>query len=369
MLLKFFMKVCAVCVPVVLVMAIVNYSIDPALVIREYNYSEQVATGILEGYNVAIDTNFNERKLQRLLIYGNNRNFDRVILGSSRVMSIPTEAFGLGDCFINGVSGAVIEDIIGIIGMYDIDNTLPHEFVLGIDPWLLNENHGNTRYLELTDEYNDYSERLGISLLSVSRFIMNTQRIVQLLSPTYFQASLRSISLSPKKLYSAIMNSGLSIDPIIIDGVSLETTTILSDGSVVYNEARNNLSEEEVIRSVENDIVYNGLYQSSNYLELSPDIVQRFTILTDYLLSNNVSIVFLIAPLHPLMYQHVEENREYAMVLKSEEFVRDFAESRGIPVIGSFDPGRLGATGADFYDAIHPTREFMAALCENAFAR
>lgn len=50
------------------------------------------------------------------------------------------------------------------------------------------------------------------------------------------------------------------------------------------------------------------------------------------------------------------------MVVESEEFIRSFAEKRNINVIGSINPQAIGATDGDFYDALHPKREFFVEL-------
>lgn len=357
MVVKLLVRVIIAAFPVLFLMAAINYLSDPALVFSNGEYERQVANGILNNKNIGIVTNYNERSLQRFLIEGMKAPPDGIIVGSSRIMSIPPDSLGLENGFCNGVSGATIEDIISIIGMYENRNMLPKSIFIGIDPWLFNDNHGDTRYRELMPEYNDFSAKLNLKRLT-SALQSNAwyEKFEQAVSPTYFQASIDNIHV-----LRGIQRERPA--PLVTTGLYLEYTNKLADGSMVYSKEQNekpiDVIESEVISAINNG----DYYHSANYSVLSPVIINQFTNLVNYLQSNNVTVTFILPPFHPLYYTHIVENPEYRMLIESETLVRSFAEERGISVIGSVNPERVDAEAADFYDYIHPTREFMTTMC------
>jgi len=353
MAVKLILRAVLAAVLVLATVASVNYTVDPALVLRDGEYEARVAEGILGGKNVVLSDNLNERLLQRLLIMGLGEKPDAVVVGSSRAMLIPPDSLGAGNILCNGVSGAVIEDIIGVIALYDSRDMLPETVFISIDPWLFNASHMDTRYLELLEEYNSIAEKLWLreipETISTKGWYI---KIEQALSPTYFQASMSDLRHRPPS-------------PVILDDAPDELYLKLSDGSVVYPSDFRSKTSATVSDEVAALINTGYIYHSTHYTALSPVVSTQFIGLINYLESCGVTIEYILSPLHPLLYEYVREHPDYSVFLEAEVFVRDFAEQRGIPVTGSFDPERVGALAEDFYDAYHPTREFASRLCEN----
>ena len=79
---------------------------------------------------------------------------------------------------------------------------------------------------------------------------------------------------------------------------------------------------------------------------------ELFIRLIDYLLDDGMQIVFFLPPYHPRMYQEFAK-KETCIVLKIEEMLRSLAQSRNIPVFGSYDPGCFNLSSRDFFDAVH----------------
>lgn len=370
MALKLSFRIVLLVIPLLAVIAGTNYIMDPALLFHS-SFIEEVAQGITEGSNAALTAdNYDERKLQKLLIEGFSGTPDGIVLGSSRVMCIPCDALGFGQGFCHGVSGAVIEDMVSIVGMYEKKGHLPENVVIGIDPWLLNANHGDTRYRELIPEYNMFAEQLSVSAIkgekvySKNLYIMKAE---QLLSPTYFQSSLVRIMRTPTSLPEALRTVGDEPSPLIGSSVHPDYTNKLADGSIIYAETMHMQSEEAVSRSVAETIAAGTFYHSAGYREFSPEITDQLAKLIAFLQSRDISVTFVLPPLHPMFYDYITEHKEYQMLIASDSFIRTFAEERGIRVIGSVNPHRIGAQNSDFYDFMHPTREFMTAMCKSAF--
>lgn len=359
---KMLIRACLIVLPVVLVMASVNYTVDPAQVFDD-GFIQEVARGVLEGSNVALTAdNYNERRLQRLIISGLAEPPDGIALGSSRIFSIPCDAFGFEKGVNNGVSGAVMEDMLSMAELYDEYGMLPQTVVMGIDPWLFNANHGDTRYKELIPEYNRFAKKLQLP----AREEMGNIYTGQLFSPTYFQSAAGQIFHSPRSVMQAFQNMKNKPKPIISRDISSDYTNKLSDGSIFYKKEIRSQSEEKVSQSVTETIAAGHFYHSVHYSCLSPEIIDQLTKLVDFFKSNDITVKFVLSPLHPAFYEHIEQNEEYRMLLEAEPFILDFASERGIQVIGSYDPAKVGAENTDFLDFAHPTREFMILLCESA---
>jgi hypothetical protein len=353
MISKLIIRGIAAVLPALLTVAMINYRVDPALILRDGEYERQVAQGILDGKIVGITTNYSERKALRFAIQDMDTPPDGIIVGNSRVMSIPCDALGFSGGFNSGVSVATIIDIISIIGMYDSRNILPDSVVIGVDPFLFNDNHGNSRYMELITEYNEFSQKLGLERLSPSTPVTSfLTRMEQVISPSYFRASLQDIHRTPPI-------------PIMSDKILLSCNNRLPDGSIVYSDSYRFRTEEAVNREVLGSFNSVGTHQSSGYRELSSMIIKQFTALTNYLMEQNVNIILVLAPFHPLLYEQITQNSEYRLLVEAEDYIKKFATARNIDIIGSYDPSKVGAVGSDFYDGYHPKREFMEHLLNN----
>ena len=353
---KLFSRILLICLLVVVTMVPINYIVDPALMLRDGEYERTVAEGILAKKYVGVNDNYNERRYQRMFIRGLYEKPDAILVGSSRSMLIPCDALGEGNILCGGVTGAVMEDIIGIIAMYAGRNMLPDKVFICLDPWLFNDNHWDTRYRELIPEYNSIAEQLRLRPIPET---IQTQswymKIEQALSPAYFQESVRNIHHRPQK-------------PIVTDEYNVDFFSRLPDGTIAYPSDYTSRTEDEVADDVLAVINSGYIYHSTGYMLLSPVIAAQFASVINYFESVGVTAVFILPPLHPMLYAYISDNPDYYVFAEAEEFIFTFAEQRGITVVGSFDPHAIGASGADFYDAYHPTREFMARLCKDFFA-
>ena len=347
---KLLLKIALIALPVLLLMVSVSYIADPALILRDGEYERIAADSLREGKNIGLNGNCNERRLQRYFINGQKSAFDSIVLGSSRAMLIPGEVFGGDNVFNNGVTGATVEDLIGIISLYDARSILPERVFISIDPWLFNESHSDTRYKELTDEFNNISEKLNIKPLPNTLAQEGWFSKVSLaLDPSYFQASLKNLNNRPVK-------------PIVTDQTETDFLTKLCDGSVVYPQEfmnRTNAQKEAEIKVL---IAEDNIYHSGDYIVLSPVIITRFAGLINYLESEGVEIFFILCPLHPKLYEFTCSDPRYAMFGETEDFIREFASDRSIKTVGSFNPEAVGASEDDFYDAYHPTRGYLVRL-------
>lgn len=364
MAVKFFFRLVLLVLPALLVVAAMNYVMDPALRFHD-SYVEKMAQGILEGQNAIVTLNYDDRKLQRELISGFSASFapKRIFLGSSRILHTPVDTTLGNRGFNNGVTGARMEDFISIVGMYEDKNMLPDVIVISLDPWLFNANYRHDGYKELLAEYNAFADELQLQKIFDSNVYLG--KIGELFSPSYFQSSIGAALASPRVLVERIKTVNEELVPFITKNTSSEHTYKMFDGSRSSPEDFQPKPEAEMNESVQTAIHTGAFWHADGYRELSPAAMNQFESLIDFLENNHVAVVFILPPLHPIMYEHITVNPDLQMIIQSETYIRTFAGRRGIRIVGSFDPSRAGAGNTDFYDWAHPTRAFMSNMCKD----
>ena len=72
------------------------------------------------------------------------------------------EVRGCENGFVNGaMQGVVLDDVLGVYGLYDTADRRPRHVMLGVDPWT--ESAAGERWRSLGDEHAMVMRRAGIS--------------------------------------------------------------------------------------------------------------------------------------------------------------------------------------------------------------
>ena len=331
---KFINKIIIISLPVLIVLITVNYFGDAARIF-DSDYEKEMAETLMKGSFVTNISNYDERVFQKELINRMNNAPEILVLGSSRTMLINSTYFSNQTFFNNSVSGASIEDIIALFQTYKERNILPNKIIIGIDPWLLNENNGQSRWKSLEYFYNKYNKKTGSILVTNSSY-----KYSELFSLSYFQASIKAIP----KLFSGTSR------PIATQEKYNETNTKLSDGSLVYSADYRNATQNQINSKIDSYINGN-IYSIENFKSISDDIWSEFQEFISTLKKENISVELFLCPYAPKVYEKVSIN--YPNVVNSENLIVRFAKANGIKVYGSFDPYSLGFDETYFYDGMH----------------
>lgn len=331
---KFINKIIIISLPVLIVLITVNYFGDAARIF-DSEYEKEMAEILMNGSYVTNISNYDERIFQKELINRMNNAPEILVLGSSRTMLINSTYFPNQTFFNNSVSGASIEDIIALFQMYKERSILPNKIIIGIDPWLLNENNGQSRWKSLEYFYNKYNKKTGSILATNSSY-----KYSELFSLSYFQASIKSLP----KLFSGTSR------PIATQEKYNETNTKLSDGSLVYRADYRNATQNYINSKIEGYIAGN-IYSIENFETISDEIWTEFQNFVSTLRKEHISIEFFLCPYAPIVYDKIA--KEYPNVLQSESLIVNFAHDKGIKVHGSFNPYDLRFDEKYFYDGMH----------------
>lgn len=339
-----------------------TWVVDPANIKNDASYEAGVASILLSGRNVANLVNYEERILQKRFVGGQKATPDVVVLGSSRSMGIASASFPGRTLRNNAVSGASLEDYLGIYDLYLRKNLKPRLVVLGLEPWLVNSNNGQKRWEGLEEEYFEMMSRLGDvapggdtwARMKIKAHMV--QKYGEFLSPGYFNESL----------FNLVKKGRDGTRYWATDQVEGEVPIKAADGSYAYGVVMRQKSVEDVNIEARAFALANPIYSLGGFSRLDESRMRLLDGFVRYLENSGVKVVFFLPPYHPAAYGRIRLNPAYAMVPVSENWYRQLAQRHGIPVMGSFDPVPIGLSESDFYDGMHPKNQAVRGLILNS---
>ncbi len=369
---KFLLITAALFCAVMLLVAMVSYVIDPANLFhpdRDVALALQVVDILKTGRNADHLENYDERLVKRYLIYELPKA-ETVVLGSSRGALISKDMTG-DDSFLNlSVTRASVYDIIGMYGVLYQQNKQPGRVILSIDPWWLNDTY-DSKYFDgmLNDSYDAFvTAKLGVSssggkpvdarYLSSDYVPQGTvlpwqsggEALGELFHPAYFQSSLEHQFSET----AAVVPNG---DYLSVYGM------LRADGSYCYPQSFRE-SDAATIEARAREWLPNNVLGCETYAA-SGDITKHlFQAFVQSLVEDGIEVDFVLTPLNPIVYDHMEQNARYARALQAESWFFALAREFGLDIAGSFNPQTLGATVTDFYDAPHYKYENVAKLVQ-----
>jgi hypothetical protein len=329
---KFILKAFLLLSPILMLLIFVNYFGDAARLF-DNDYEKHMAEIIDNGKYVTNFVNYDERLFQKELISSKNIKPKLVIIGSSRTMLINSDLFPKSSLFNNSVSGASIGDIIAIYQLYKENHKLPQKIIIGIDPWTFNENSGKTRWKSISEYYYRFSN-------SKDKRNFLGFKYKELLSFSYFQSSV-------KELGNIIF---YNTKPLPSTNKFNHLATKLTDGSLVYGEQKRNSSSKEIENKIKS-YLSGEIYGVKNFDVISDKIWTEFEKLIIEIKKGSIEVEFFLSPYAPLVYERVA--KEYPMVLKTEQLIKDYARTNNLNLYGSFSPFELEMDESYFYDAMH----------------
>lgn len=343
--------------PVIMMVVIMNVLIDPANIYK-VGYEVKAAKLLVSGKNLAGMTNYDERLLQEEIIKRETVCPTTIILGSSRVMTMSEETIPISNYRNHGVSGAVLFDYLGILGVYEACDKMPEQVIIGLDPWILNENNGESRYQSLIEYIDAFQETLGIKQRTGNKYLGSVEKRLQFLSIPYFQSSVKKLLISSKES----LNFGRDIDFYELANnfsiTDVKEAVRYTDGSTDSNK-KTREKNIDAVNADAKEYVNGSIYHIEEYDGLCTDYCDILEKLLEYLQNRGVTVVFYMPPYHPYVYQYLVENPNYKSVFEAEKFFINLAREKGIRVYGAYNPMLLECTESDFTDGMHMLRSSM----------
>lgn len=327
-----------------LAVAFLNYKVDSANIFQNEVLVETCGKWLLEGHDVAITQNYDERLLQKYLIEHDTKNYDVLIFGSSRTMDIGKNLYPEQAVKNYSVSGASIEDDIALYFLYERIHGKPQKVIIGADAWLLNANSGQSRWKSVVKEYAYGKGRMTKPEKIADSNDFDFEKYTQLLSWPYLKESI-------KKLESGRTSKD---EP----GYCLadDKTAVVKNAGIICPDGTHIPSIEAQERDAEplaRKYIAGNVYSLEKYDEVDAGLQSQIREFISYLKSQEIEIVLYLTPYHPTVYSYLLQNEKYHNIVAAELFFQTLASEYGIRVVASYNPERCGLSNADFLDGMH----------------
>ena len=334
-------KLTFLAIPILILIILINYFGDAANLFNR-DFEKKIAEILIQGKNVTNISNYDERLLQEEIILSSKIKPDVVIIGSSRAMLIGKDYFPGLKTMNNSVSAASLEDLIAIYELYKTSQKIPKKIVIGIDPWTFQLDDNRTRWKSIGKYY--YRFKNNDEMESESQLALD-----QLISLSYFQNSLPI-------LYNKIVGK---YNPVPTHTSKNSTLTKLADGSITYGLEKRHITSEKVIESAKVWISNGMIKRYKDFKTLQPKWNEFLALIAD-MKKNNIEIVFVLSPFHPMVYK--EMTYKFPIINEEEEEILKFAKQSNIPLYGSFNPAKYNLSVKEFYDETHPKEDAMKEI-------
>jgi len=341
-------------VPLLALPVYVNYYVDCQGYFLGDSKLRTIATALFEGYAVVGYDKMNGRDREVLDVIVANMDEhttpETIALGSSRIMQLTQPL--VGTSFYNSATtGGDFYDLLTSFYVYDKRGKLPKNVIVGVDPWLFNidpdaqdKRSNRTLYAEFL------SEKLDIPTAYQKEDARKAWQFLYDLS--YFQGNLEFL------LAGAPVENALEVIPA--SEAQRQTAEVKRpDGSLVYTPDFRERTQEEI--DTDALIQTGAMFRLEGYSAPDAERLKVFETWVQYMQGEGITVYFFLSPYPPIVYDHALANADrYGGFFGAEEAVRQIAKKYGIRVYGSYNPYTIPATGADFYDGLHPRSECIA---------
>lgn len=336
---KKFIKKLIFLLPIPITLILTNYFVDPGKIFYKHGFYEKGIVKILSnGENVENLSNYDERLLQKFYIDKLKEKKNLVVLGSSRAMQINSNITGERDMFNSSVSGASLQDLMAIYGIYREKNLAPKKIILGLDPWILNKNNNQIRWKSIQEDYFYIQNKIKNESGKTEKF---DEKYLELVSLSYFQSAVDILGKDENVGYKST-----KLD-------ASKTNVKRKDGSLSYSEKVRNESKEEVRKKALEYVSKDYIYCLENFKEMDREYKTQFEKFINLIQGDGAEVVFFLSPYYPYVYNKISTSSEYKIVDDVEKYFRKFSKDKNIKVYGSYNPQNANCNEEDFYDGMH----------------
>ncbi len=338
----------------------VNIAVDPGNLYSDGHYERTMAAYLLADSNVANVRDCNERLVHKLYSAGRQDPPDVLVIGSSRSWQIRAAVAAPRTLYNASIPGATLEDYLAVYGMFREAGLLPRTCIISADPWIVNPGFvmSDMHWYTVRESYAYTANLLELATVP-DAFVSDgliAEKLTMALSPRYFQASF-TMWLNDVKV---ALRGGEALHPSpdsIGDGKFR-----LRDGSLSYSFDYRRKSSDELEALAVSFANRKPFYGMGEFEQLDSATCARFEALLDLMQRDGVQPLLFLAPYHPTTYRILKMEGGFEILSVVEEYYRDLAQRRSLPLAGSYDPQRCASTAADFYDPLHPKEGSVARL-------
>ena len=336
-------------IPLLLLVLWVNYFVDQTGLFRGDKFNLELAQILLEGDPVSNFEQMDEREVLKLYIKNMPEPYNTIVLGSSRGLQITAAITGENGSFYNmGMSGEDFYDIASTIALLDKYERMPQNMVFVLDPWILNdvpEAYSSRSDSNLANSFLNQTLGFDVEYKEEDKTVYNEA----LLDLDYFQKNV--------SYYFEDHSEEERPSRVIGDVYLQKTETKMPDGTLLYTEEYRNKDQDWVDNEALMRVNAGYAFGFYDFYELDKTRCEQLEAIVDYVQEKGVKVTFVLAPFHPIYYEHLAASECAKGILLAEDYYNELAAQHGISLFGSYDPEKANCTNEDFYDGVHVRRE------------
>ena len=339
--------------------AAINFAVDLDGTYRGgFSLEKRIAGILATGRAVDVVSDFNHHFMQKHLVTTAGLDPDLIVLGSSRSLLVDADLFPGRRLFVHAIPLARIEDYIALYGLHSDRPRRPRTVVVAADPWIFlpKKNYGAECDL-LAEEFSrgarqipEYGHGPTCSIARKWGILISIPRLHE----TVVKFAHRAWSGDRSKCREIR----------VADGSRSDCGVRRPDGTYAYPTAFASRSPETVADFARLVASRRGTIQGfeEDYRHIDPVRVGEFQGFLSYLRRAGADVVVVLAPYNPVYVENVETRPAWLWVMKADAAIRKASVDAGVPLVGSFNPGKTRCDSADFVDTHHPRTSCYAKL-------
>ena len=285
-------------VPVLVFMVAFSYNVDRSGLFQGALAPRRIVDLMLQGYDVTNFEQMDEREVVQLFAQDVPETPEAIGIGSSRVLQFNRENTGVESFFNMGVTGADVRDNMTSYYKMVTYGKAPKVLLWSIDPWVF---YGSEAAFDARADADLYNEFLT-KVLNVPTDYEEPDKVElwkALADPAYFQGNV-DYYIKNRGQATVTDDEGNTIEFNPVEGDPYNQTTSIkrSDGSVLYDVAFRNQSEDQIrTLAAEACMSFNSVHMEG-FDELSQTQIQAFDSFVRYAQSqhNGHSCAVAVAP-------------------------------------------------------------------------
>ena len=345
----------ALLVPILVFMVWVSYTVDRSGLFQGALAPRRIVDLMLQGYDVTNFESMDERQVVQLFAQDVPETPQVIGIGSSRVLQFNRELVGVDSFFNMGVTGADVRDNMTSYYKMVTYGKAPDVLIWSVDPWVFYGSEAAYDYRADAELYNEFLTKV----LGVPTDYEEPDKVElwkALVEPAYFQGNVDYyVKNRGQDVVTDDEGNTIEFNPVTGDPYNQTTTIKRSDGSVLYDKAFRNQTQEQILSlAAAASQTFNSVHMEG-FDEMSQTQIQAFEAFIDYAHSQGTTVILVLSPWHPFLYNYLlNETDLHKGFFQVENWVRQYCAENNVPLYGSYDPECIeGIEEMDFFDGLH----------------
>jgi hypothetical protein len=328
-----------------------------------YLIEQRLAAAHVEGKNVLLPAQVDEATLRWCIAEQLTTPPEIAVLGSSHTLQLSSEAARPFHVSNFSMSGGFLQDHMVTSGILDTRKKRPRVWAVLVDSWFFDLDIDFQQWRSRPHELASIETKLSDMALPPLPPLFR-DRVAELLAPK-FGAKL---SLSP---VTATLDSFVRQHTHVIVEASVQDalgTVLTDDGAIKAAGNHKDVDVNEARQIALRQFATNrDRHRYGTYSGINPQLWSLYQRWLQFLREDGAQVVIILTPYHPAIYGKIVADPKNQLLVV-EDRVRTHAVAVGLPVVGSYDPAKVGMTEEDFFDGDHLREGSLFKLLGNTLS-